>query len=374
MRKYSVMFCRNTIRHKHKVENLTKKLSVSVLIPTYKRAHLLGYVFNALANQTYKDFDVIVILKPSGDKTEEIIEKFTKSLKIKMIIQEKGYVTDAINLGLENASGDITAFLDDDAIPFPDWIENLVETYGPPNVGGVAGDVIPAFLNERDVAQSNGQASEIIPDAKSFLDAIGRKIWSCPLNGLEDCSVYISKAGIVECKFSIENFANQKTTKSLLGMGANMSVLTKAIKGFKFPSSWILGWGFEQFLGWYVWKKGYNLFLNPDAKVLHLVHGQTLSRNIVDFRKQLLREAEVQMFFYRLYGLETDLSVLHRISWIMFRTLFNLKHAQSLREASTLLKGELIGNMIGCKLLISNKFGLRYDPLFELEALLKKSQ
>lgn len=353
---------------------MTNELSVSVLVTTYKRAQLLSYVLAALEKQTYKDFDVVVILKPSGDKTEEIVEKFKKSLRMKVVVQKKGYVIDAINLGLENSTGEITAFLDDDAIPFPDWIQNLVETYSLPNVGGVAGNVVPTFLNERNMTIVDGKGSGIISDRKPFLDAIGRKIWDCPLKGLEDYFVYISKAGLVECKFSIKNLANRRTTKSLLGMGANMSVLAEAIKGFRFPDSWILGWGFEQFLAWHIWKKGYSLFYNPDAKVHHLVHGQTLSRNIVDFRKQLLREAEVQLLFYRLYGLEKDLSIKHRISWIIFRTLFILKNAQSLREASTLLKGMLIGNIIGCKLLISNKFGLKYDPLFELEAILEKGE
>ncbi len=347
---------------------MTKKLSVSVLVPTFKRASLLSYALAALEKQTYKDFDVVVILKPSGDKTEEIVEEFKKSLKMKVIVQEKGYVIDAINLGLENVSGDITVFLDDDAIPFPDWIQNIVETYGLPNVGGVAGSVIPAFLKERNVELINGEVSGIISDRKPFLDTIWRKIWGCPIKGLEGYFVYISKAGLVDYKLSIKDLANQRTAKSLLGMGANMSVLTESIKGFRFPNSWILGWGFEQFLAWHVWKKGYSLFYNPKARVHHLVHGQTLSRNIVDFRKQLLREAEVQLLFYRLYGLEKDFSIMHRISWLIFQTLFLLKNAKSLSEASVLVKGLLIGNIMGCKLLVSNKFGLRYDLLLELES------
>jgi glycosyltransferase involved in cell wall biosynthesis len=353
---------------------LTKPLSVSVLVPTYKRASLLSYVLAALEKQTYKDFDVVVILKPSGDKTEEIVEEFKKSLKMTVIVQEKGYVVDAMNLGLENVRGDITVFLDDDAIPFPDWIQNLVSTYSQPNVGGVAGGVIPAFLNERNLMLIDGEVSGIISDNKPFLDAIGRKIWGCPLKGLDDYFVYISKAGVVDYTFRMKNHASQKVTKSLLGMGANMSVSTEAIRGFRFPNSWILGWGFEQFLAWHLWKKGYCLFYNPNARVHHLVHGQTLSRNIADFRKQLLREAEVQLLFYRLYGLEKDLSIMHRISWIIYRTLFILKNAQSLREAFVLLKGMIIGNIMGCKLLISNKYGLKYDLLFELEAILEKGQ
>lgn len=354
---------------------MKKNLSLTVLIPTYKRAHLLGYVLDGLTNQTYQNFDVVVILKPSGDKTEEVIEKFMKLLKIKIITQEKGYFTDAINLGLENTSGDITAFLDDDAIPFSDWVENIVNTYNLQNVGGVAGNVIPAFLNEKATVQFTDKSSEVVGlDYTPFLYNIGRNIWSCPIKGLEDYFVYISKAGIVEYNFNLGNVANRSITKSLLGMGANMSVLTEATKGFKFPNSWILGLGNEQLLGWYVWKKGHNLFYNPNTKVSHLAHGQTLSRNIEDFRKMLLRQVEGQLLFYRLYGLEKDLSIMHRISWIIFRTFLTLKQAKSFREISIFFKGTLIGNVIGCKLLISRKFGLKYNPLSELKDIIERDQ
>jgi glycosyltransferase involved in cell wall biosynthesis len=358
------------------VKNLKEKLSVTVLIPTYKRAHLLKHVLEALDNQTYKDFDVVVIVKPSGDKTVEITQKFAKLLKIKIVIQEKGYFTDAINLGLQNTSGDITAFLDDDAIPFPDWIKTLVETYALPNVGGVAGNVIPAFLNEKDKVQFSGKASEIVfdLDQKPFLNTIGQKTWSRPLKGLQNYLVYISKAGNVEINFGLRNSANQTITKSLLGMGANMSVLTEATKGFKLPNSWIMGWGNEQFLGWHIWKKGYNLLYNPNAKVSHLIHGQSLARYVKVSRKLQLKEAEIHLVFYRLYGLEKDLSVMNRICYIILRTFTLLKHAQTFREAYLLLKGVLIGNIIGCKWVISNKLGLRFDPLFELQSILGKSQ
>jgi len=53
---------------------LTGKPEVSVLIPTFKRAHLISYVFEGLRKQTYKDFEVVVILKSSGDGTEDSLE------------------------------------------------------------------------------------------------------------------------------------------------------------------------------------------------------------------------------------------------------------------------------------------------------------
>ena len=353
---------------------MKEKLSVTVLIPTYKRAHLLDYVFDALSNQTYKKFDVVVILKPSGDNTERVIDKYKRLLKIKLILQYEGYFTDAINLGLENATGDITAFLDDDAIPSLNWLQNLAETYAFPNVGGVAGNVIPAFVNKKEEVQYTGKPSEVVNlDYTPFLKTIGRKIWSRPIGGLEDYLVYLSRAGVVEYNFDRGIQANNQITKSLLGMGANMSVLTEAVKGYRLPSSWLLGLGNEQLIGWYVWKKGYNLFFNPNAKVSHLSHGQTLSRNVEDYRKQLVRQAESQLLFYRLYGKEPEVSIIYRVSWIIFRTLLAFKQARSFHQVFIFLKGMLIGNIMGCKLIVFNKFGLKYDPLTELIAMLEKS-
>lgn len=97
---------------------MTGKPAVSILIPTFKRAHLISYVFEGLRKQTYKDFEVVVVLKPSGDGTEDIVKKYKKWLNINLIFQNRGYVVDALNLGFENAQGKIIAFLDDDAIPF----------------------------------------------------------------------------------------------------------------------------------------------------------------------------------------------------------------------------------------------------------------
>lgn len=343
---------------------------VTVLISTHKRAHLLNYVLDALTNQTYKNFEVLVVLKPSGDGTEDVVRKYEKSLKIKLIMQTKGCVVDAVNLGFDHASGDIIAFLDDDAIPFPNWIQSHVDTYALPNVGGVAGGVIPALLNGKKVVQIKGKPSEVIPDGKPFMETIGRKLWGCPLKGLEDHLVYVSKAGMVDYNFKVASRANHQITKSLLGMGANMSVLTKALEGFRLPDSWILGVAYEQFLGWHIWRKGYNLLFNPNVKVYHLAHGQTLTRAITDKRKQTLRSVEGVLLFYRLHGLESGLSNMHRITWLIFSTLLIVKQIRKdTYQGISMLNGVFLGSLIGLKWSLSNKLGLEYNPLNDLTKL-----
>lgn len=351
---------------------MSNKLHASILIPTYKRAHLLDYVLRGLRDQTYNDFEVIVVLKPSGDNTEAIVREYKKWLNIKLIFQNKGYFTDALNLGLLHAQGDIIVFLDDDAIPHPDWLQNHVKSYADPSIGGVAGDVIPAKLEGKESKPIKKKASEIIPNHNPFLETIGSKIWNRPLEGLENYLVYISKAGAVSYNSKMSQDVWHQTTKSLLGMGANMSILSEAVKNFHFANSWVLGLSNEQFLGWHIWKKGYNLIFNPKAKVHHLIHGQTLSRNIINPKKETLRRTEYNLLFYRLYGLEKNLSKMHRITWLIFSNLDNIKKICIDKETHRIfrMKSTFHSELIGLKWLLSRKIGGHYSPLIDLIKIL----
>lgn len=339
------------------------------MIPTHRRAHLISYTLEELTKQTYDNFEVLVILKPSDDETEDIIKKFMRALDITLTIQEKGYVTDALNMGIKNARGDIVAFLDDDAVPLPNWLESHVKTYGKLKVGGVAGDVIPAILKEKKVVPISDNQSEIIPNYNPFAEKIGYKIWNKPLEGMENYLVYISKAGSVAYNTNLSNVARYHITKSLLGMGANMSVPSEIIKDFRLSRSWILGLAYEQFLGWYIWKKGYNLIFNPNAKVYHISHGQTLTRNIKARKRNLLRIIENNLLFYRLCNLEKRLSWMHRITWLIYSNMINIKKLCKDKEIERVIgiKSTLYSEAIGLKWLISRKLGGKYSLLRDLE-------
>jgi glycosyltransferase involved in cell wall biosynthesis len=347
---------------------------VSILIPTFKRSQLIGYVLEALRKQTQKDFEVIIVLKPSGDETEEVIQKYQKHLSLKVVPQTKGYFLDALNIGLDNADGKIVAFLDDDAIPAADWIQTYSDALAMPNVGGVAGNVIPATLNKGKLLYSKEESSETIPKLRSHrspVESIGKTVWNKPLKSMEDYLIYLSKAGIVTKNNDIARNAKNKMTKSLLEMGANMCVSSKALGNFRFPKSTILGSGGEQLLGWHLWKQGYKLFYNPAAKVYHLAHGQTLSRNISDTRRETLRSTEANLLFYRLYGSEPDLSIMHRISWLIFDSAIELKRVCINREINRLAKNKskFYSETIGTKWLLYRKLGVEYSPLADLQKL-----
>jgi glycosyltransferase involved in cell wall biosynthesis len=101
---------------------------VSVVIPTYNRAHVVGRAIGSVLAQTYQDFEVIVVDDASTDDTEEVVKRFNDS-RIRYLRHEKnlgGAV--ARNTGIKAAHGEYLAFLDSDDEWLPEKLERQMET------------------------------------------------------------------------------------------------------------------------------------------------------------------------------------------------------------------------------------------------------
>lgn len=121
----------------------TNKPKVSVVINTCNRGAYLGDTLEGLKQQTYDNFEVIVVNGPSIDNTEEVakaynVRYYTAPFNISV----------SRNIGIKQASGDIIAFIDDDAVPEPDWLHDLVAAYGDPKVAAAGGRVYNADGSE----------------------------------------------------------------------------------------------------------------------------------------------------------------------------------------------------------------------------------
>ena len=95
-------------------------MMISVVIPTYKRPGMLGRAIDSVLNQTYSNFEVIVVddNNPNTEyrlETEKFMEKYSDNEKIRYIKREvNGGGSAARNTGIDNAKGEVVAFLDDD--------------------------------------------------------------------------------------------------------------------------------------------------------------------------------------------------------------------------------------------------------------------
>lgn len=101
----------------------------SVIIPTYNRSELIKEAIDSVLNQTFKDFELIVVDDGSTDNTKEVLNGYGN--KIKAVFKENSGAEKSRNKGAEVAKGEYLAILDDDDLFFP-WtldVYNRIITY-----------------------------------------------------------------------------------------------------------------------------------------------------------------------------------------------------------------------------------------------------
>lgn len=99
---------------------------ISVVIPLYNKEKQIAYTLQSVFEQTFQDFEIVVVDDGSTDNSVEEVEKFDDS-RIRLIHQTNAGVSAARNRGIEEARGELIAFLDAD----DEWMpEYLATQYG----------------------------------------------------------------------------------------------------------------------------------------------------------------------------------------------------------------------------------------------------
>lgn len=94
---------------------------VSVIIPAYNRADLIEETIESVLNQTYDDFEIIIVDDGSTDSTSEVVRRFNGP--IRYLYQGNRGRSCARNKGFEISSGDYICFLDSDDVLNPRMLE-----------------------------------------------------------------------------------------------------------------------------------------------------------------------------------------------------------------------------------------------------------
>ncbi len=113
--------------------------SASIVINTLNRADFLLNTLKSLLYLDFDNFEVIVVNGPSIDRTEEILEQWKDKIKIGHCPEPN--LSMSRNIGIAMAAGDIVAFIDDDAIPEPEWLNQIMDGFDSPEVAGTGGKV-----------------------------------------------------------------------------------------------------------------------------------------------------------------------------------------------------------------------------------------
>lgn len=103
-------------------------MKVSIVVPTYKDLIALKLILDALENQTYKEFEVIIAEDDNADETIDFLNKLNSKLSLKHFSHENNGNRKAIilNKALQSVEGEYIVFIDGDCIPYSTFIESHI--------------------------------------------------------------------------------------------------------------------------------------------------------------------------------------------------------------------------------------------------------
>ena len=100
---------------------------VSVVMTTYNRADVLGSAVDSILNQTYDNFELVIVDDGCTDGTSQILKKYiAKDKRIFLLKQNNQGLAAARNAGVKKAQGKYIAFMDDDDISAPNRLEKQI--------------------------------------------------------------------------------------------------------------------------------------------------------------------------------------------------------------------------------------------------------
>jgi glycosyltransferase involved in cell wall biosynthesis len=132
---------------------------ISVVMPSYNQAQFIEESITSILNQSYKNFELIIVDGLSKDGTIDILKKYEHHEGVKKIIVEKDKgQTDALDKGFRHCSGDIFTWLNSD------------DTYAP----GAFQHIVDIFTANPDVDLINGEL-DVINEKSEFISKWPRK-------------------------------------------------------------------------------------------------------------------------------------------------------------------------------------------------------
>ena len=131
-----------------------KLLKISIITTSYTMDRFKDIIelLDSIQEQSYRNIEIIVVAERSPELAENIRNYARKKGYPNILAlynQGEWGLSSARNLGIRQASGDIIAFVDDDAILFPDWAEETARAYAEDSsIIGLTGPILPLWEDE----------------------------------------------------------------------------------------------------------------------------------------------------------------------------------------------------------------------------------
>ena len=103
-------------------------MKISIVMASYNYAPIIGEAIESVINQTYKDWELIIVDDGSADNSVEVIKKYLSDNRIKLYINEKNLgLAKTVRKGIQYSTSDWIAFLESDDKFFPNALEEKVK-------------------------------------------------------------------------------------------------------------------------------------------------------------------------------------------------------------------------------------------------------
>jgi glycosyltransferase involved in cell wall biosynthesis len=113
-------------------------MRISVIVPTYNEGGTIGKCLEALMNQTFKDYEIVVVDGHSRDKTAEVAKKYAD----RVLFDEGKGAAAARNIAVKAVDSEIVAFVDGDTTVPKNWVETVDKVFKK-GIVGTGGPLFP---------------------------------------------------------------------------------------------------------------------------------------------------------------------------------------------------------------------------------------
>ncbi|AZA52314.1 glycosyltransferase family 2 protein [Chryseobacterium sp. G0201] len=195
---------------------MNDSIKISVIVPCYNQAFFLDDCINSLIDQTYQNWECILINDGSTDNTEEKSLEWQKNdSRIKYIKKTNGGLSSARNKGIENITGDFVQFLDCDDFLYKEKFEKSIQ-----KISNLHNTVIITNFKRFDNATKTDLPPHCILDEKYFSQREILLKWDNTFSIPIHCAIF-SKDIVEKYKFDEELRAKEDWVFWLQAYGEN---------------------------------------------------------------------------------------------------------------------------------------------------------
>ena len=136
-------------------------MKISVITATFNSISTIAHSLDSVREQTYPHVEHVLIVGASTDGTLALLQSRREQFAVLVSERDRG-IYDALNKGLDRATGDVVGFLhSDDWYPSPDVLSAVAAPFADPTVDAVYGDL--EYVSKNNISQviRQGQAGEV---------------------------------------------------------------------------------------------------------------------------------------------------------------------------------------------------------------------